>query len=252
MKKFIALLLALWVLPSAALAGGLEVTQEEPAVVAAASEDEADAALADAQDDEAADEQIPEKIRRFIDVARTEFEANDWKKLPKDNKYTVWYYGDHRQIGWCSVFLIWCANEAGIPLFKKDAVEMPEDGIFSCIEGRVGNVKLGFESVGRWTETEPPKPGYLIIYGVRGSTPYTHIAMVETVTEISEGTYELTTLEGNINSTVKRYRYRYDLTPKKAYYNMSAVPEDERTDENCQYKLHNEKWYVFGFCKTWE
>ena len=259
MKKIIALCLALWLLPAGALAGRLEVTQETPAITrapggeAATQEDEG-AALAppEAPDEGAQGGEIPEKIQRFIEVARAEFEANDWKKLPKDNKYTVWYYGDHRQIGWCSVFLIWCANEAGIPLFKKDAVEMPDDGVFSCIEGRVGNVKLGFESVGRWTETEPPKPGYLIVYGVRGSTPYTHIAMVESVTEIGEGVYELTTLEGNINSTVKRYRYRYDLTPKKAYHNMSVVPEGERSDENCQYKLHNEKWYVFGFCKTWE
>lgn len=37
---------------------------------------------------------------------------------------------------------------------------------------------------------------------------------------LGDGVYELTTLEGNVNSTVKRYRYRYDLTPKKAYHNM--------------------------------
>ncbi len=249
-RRLIALLLCLCLAPAWALGGELELVSAGDAPAAPAPD--AQALLnADASGDDAQDE-VPEKIRRFIEVARTEFEANDWQKLPKDNKYTVWYYGDHRQIGWCSVFLIWCANEAGIPLFKKDAVVVPEDGVFSCIEGRVGNVKLGFESVGRWTETEPPRPGDLVIYGVRGSTPYTHIAMVESVQALGDGVYELTTLEGNVNSTVKRYRYRYDLTPKKAYHNMSVVPEDERTDDNCQYKLHNESWYVFGFCRTWE
>ena len=103
-----------------------------------------------------------------------------------------------------------------------------------------------------WTETEPPRPGDLLIYGVRGSTPYTHIGMVETVTDLGDDVYELTTIEGNVGATVKRYRFRYDLTPKRAYHNMSEVPQDERTDENCQYKLHDEEWYVFGFCRTWE
>ena len=249
-RRLIALLLCLCLAPAWALGGELELVSAGDAPAAPAPD--AQALLnADASGDDAQDE-VPEKIRRFIEVARAEFEANDWQKLPKDNKYTVWYYGDHRQIGWCSVFLIWCANEAGIPLFKKDAVVVPEDGVFSCIEGRVGNVKLGFESVGRWTETEPPRPGDLVIYGVRGSTPYTHIAMVESVQALGDGVYELTTLEGNVNSTVKRYRYRYDLTPKKAYHNMSVVPEGERTDDNCQYKLHNESGYVFGFGRTGE
>ena len=101
------------------------------------------------------------------------------------------------------------------------------------------------------TEGGVPKPGYLVIYGVRASTPYTHVAIVESVKEMGDGVYELTTIEGNLNSTVRRINYRYDATPKRQYYNMSAVPEDEITEENCQYKLQKDDWYVTGFCATW-
>ena len=68
---------------------------------------------------------------------------------------------------------------------------------------------------------------------------------------VGDGVYELTTIEGNLNSTVRRINYRYDATPKRQYYNMSAVPEDEITEENCQYKLQKDDWYVTGFCATW-
>lgn len=250
--RIAALALCLWLIPTGALASVAELIQPT-AGDAAAPTTASEATPAEATASEAASEgEMPEKIRRFIEVAQNEFTQTNWERLPKDNKYTIWFYGDHRQIGWCSVFLIWCANEAGIPLFEMESVEVPQDGVFSCREGRVGNVKLGFESVGRWTETEPPRPGDLLIYGVRGSTPYTHIGMVETVTDLGDDVYELTTIEGNVGATVKRYRFRYDLTPKRAYHNMSEVPQDERTDENCQYKLHDEEWYVFGFCRTWE
>ena len=196
--RIAALALCLWLIPAGALASVAELIQPtagDPAAPATASE------AVPATASEAAGE-MPEKIRRFIEVAQNEFTQTNWERLPKDNKYTVWFYGDHRQIGWCSVFLIWCANEAGIPLFEMESVEVPQDGVFSCREGRVGNVKLGFESVGRWTETEPPRPGDLLIYGVRGSTPYTHIGMVETVTDLGDDVYELTTIEGNVGATV--------------------------------------------------
>lgn len=108
------------------------------------------------------------------------------------------------------------------------------------MEGRVGNVRLAFEEHGRWldgTEGAVPKPGYLVIYGVRSSTPYTHVAIVESVRDLGGGLYELTTIEGNLNSTVRRINYRYKREPQAQIYNMSVVPENEITQENCQYTL---------------
>lgn len=200
-------------------------------------------------------EDMPLAARNFVLTARAEFEKNNWTKLPKNNEYTKWYYHDNREIGWCSVFQIYCAYHSGLQLIRyKQDVAVEPDACISAMEGRVGNVRLAFEEHGRWvdgTEGGVPKPGYLVIYGVRASTPYTHVAIVESVKEMGDGVYELTTIEGNLNSTVRRINYRYDATPKRQYYNMSAIPEDEITEENCQYKLQKDDWYVTGFCATW-
>lgn len=200
-------------------------------------------------------EDMPLAARNFVLTARAEFEKNNWTKLLKNNEYTKWYYHDNREIGWCSVFQIYCAYHSGLQLirYKQDVTVEPGECI-SAMEGRVGNVRLAFEEHGRWldgTEGSVPKPGYLVIYGVRASTPYTHVAIVESVKELGGDVYELTTIEGNLNSTIRRINYRYDATPKRQYYNMSAVPENEITEENCQYKLQKDDWYVTGFCATW-
>ena len=200
-------------------------------------------------------EEMPLAARNFVLTARAEFEKHPFEKLPKANDYTKWYYQDKREIGWCSVFQLYCAYHSGVQLIKyKQGVTVEPDEVISAMEGRVGNVYLAFEEQGRWldgTQEAVPKPGYLVIYGVRSSTPYTHIAIVESVFEIGDGLYELTTIEGNINSSVRRMNYRYDATPKKRYYNMFAIPEEGITRENCQYKLQNQNWYITGFCATW-
>ena len=180
-------------------------------------------------------EDMPLAARNFVLFARAEFEK--------------------REIGWCSVFQIYCAYHSGLQLirYKQDVDVQPGDCI-SAMEGRVGNVRLAFEEHGRWldgTEGAVPKPGYLVIYGVRSSTPYTHVAIVESVRDLGGGLYELTTIEGNLNSTVRRINYRYNANPKRKYYNMSVVPENEITQENCQYTLQKDDWYVTGFCATW-
>lgn len=50
---------------------------------------------------------------------------------------------------------------------------------------------------------------------------------------------------------MRRINYRYNANPKRKYYNMSVVPENEITQENCQYTLQKDDWYVTGFCATW-
>lgn len=201
-------------------------------------------------------EDMPLQARNFVLLARAQFEQHPFEKLPKANDYTRWYYRDKREIGWCSVFQIWCAYHSGLQLIKyKQDVEVGENDVISAMEGRVGNIYYAFKAHERWMQADEmeavPKPGYLVIYGVRGSTPYTHVAIVESVAELGDGVYELTTIEGNLNSTIKRLNYRYDATPKRKYYNMSVVPEEEITRENCQYTLQKNDWYVTGFCKTW-
>lgn len=198
---------------------------------------------------------MPLAARNFVLTARAQFERHPFEKLPKANEYTQWYYEDKREIGWCSVFQIWCAYHSGVPMIHfKQKDPLPEGAVFTAMEGRVGNVYKAFVNQNRWRSGEEggiPKPGYLIIYGVRGSTPYTHIAIVESAAPLADGRYELTTIEGNVNSTIKRMNFRYDPAPKKPYYNMSVIPENEITRQGCQYTLQKDSWYVTGFCATW-
>jgi len=199
--------------------------------------------------------EMPEAARLFVLTARAQFERHPFEQLPKNNEYTRWYYHDEREIGWCSVFQIWCAYHSGVPLIRwnqKDSLN-PGDS-FSAMEGRVGNVYKAFERRGRWldgTKGAVPKPGYLVIYGVQGSTPYTHIAIVESVTDMGDNLYELTTVEGNLGSRIRRMNYRYSAVPKRKYHNMFAIPENEVQRENCQIKLQADDWYITGFCQTW-
>lgn len=250
LKRIGALAAAMCIAASAALADTAPVKmQTPPEAIETQAEGELDTYGLTFPED------MPLAARNFVLTARAEFEKNNWTKLPKNNEYTKWYYHDNREIGWCSVFQIYCAYHSGLQLIRyKQDVTVEPDACISAMEGRVGNVRLAFEEHGRWvdgTEGGVPKPGYLVIYGVRASTPYTHVAIVESVKEMGDGVYELTTIEGNLNSTVRRINYRYDATPKRQYYNMSAVPEDEITEENCQYKLQKDDWYVTGFCATW-
>ena len=200
--------------------------------------------------------EMPLEAKNFVLFARAQFEKYPFEKLPKANEYTKWYYQDKREIGWCSVFQIYCAQHSGVQLIKhKQDVSVAAEDVISAMEGRVGNVYYVFDAHGRWQQADKmeaiPKPGYIVIYGKRGSTPYTHVGIVESVKELGEGMYELTTVEGNVNSTIKRMNYRYDATPKQKFYNMSVIPEDEITRENCQYTLHNKEWYITGFGNTW-
>ena len=251
MKRLMTLLLAVMMLFGAcALADRAPVYWEEPEKIETQAEGELETFGLTFPED------MPLEARNFVLLARAQFEKHDWAKLPKNNEYTKWFYRDNREIGWCSVFQIWCAYHSGVQLLKyKQDVTVQDGDVISAMEGRVGNVYYAFEQHGRWQQADQmeaiPKPGYLVIYGVRASTPYTHVAIVESVKELGDGMYELTTIEGNINTSVRRMNYRYDATPKKKYNNMFRIPENEITEENCQYKLQKDSWYITGFCETW-
>ena len=251
MKRLMTLLLAAMMLFGAcALADRAPVYWEEPEKIEMQAEGELETFGLTFPED------MPLEARNFVLLARAQFEKHDWANLPKNNEYTKLFYRDNREIGWCSVFQIWCAYHSGMQLLKyKQDVTVQDGDVISAMEGRVGNVYYAFEQHGRWQQADQmeaiPKPGYLVIYGVRASTPYTHVAIVESVKELGDGMYELTTIEGNINTSVRRMNYRYDATPKKKYNNMFKIPDEEITEENCQYKLQKDSWYITGFCETW-
>ena len=96
---------------------------------------------------------MPLAARNFVRFARAEFEKNGGARLPKCNEYTQWYYHDKREIGWCSVFQLYCAYHSGLQLIRyKQDVTVEPDACISAMEGRVGNVRLAFEEHGRWVD----------------------------------------------------------------------------------------------------
>ncbi|MBE0600457.1 MAG: CHAP domain-containing protein [Firmicutes bacterium] len=207
-----------------------------------------------------ADDAMPEVVKNFVYIAKREFYLNKLQGMQRSNQYTKWYYKNKKAVGWCSVFTIWCANAAGFdPIPEKNAKDVqPAEALF-LREGQVGNQYDGFSRLGRFTGV--PRPGYLVMYAnLKNAYLFTHIAIVSDVTDLGGGKYLVTTVEGNMSSTVKSYTYIYDgnldnsaLTTEsrsKLQANILMVPQDRQTDPLTQYET-TENFTVFGFCATW-
>ena len=207
------------------------------------------------------DEYISEIAKNYVYVLNREYYSVARQRLPKYNQYAKWYYGKKKEVGWCSVFTIFCANAAGFDPIEEKTIN-PEGDYTDLFfrEGQVGNQYDGFNKLGRFVGV--PKPGYTVIY-VDMSKAYltTHIGSVVAVEDRGDGLYAVTTVEGNMSNTVKRYTYLYDSncsnhqittdTRKNLQENMAMLPENEHTDPLCQYELHTDHWSVFGFGATW-
>ena len=207
-------------------------------------------------------ESVPtEHAKNMAYVALKEYYSVKRAKLPKYNQYAKWYYGKKNEVGWCSVFGIWCANAAGSnPIKKKEAVDIPETDTLYLREGQVGNQYDGFFKLERFGSI--PRIGYMAIYAeMNNAYRTTHIGIVVDVQERGDGVYQVTTVEGNMSNSVKSYCYLYDSkaandrvgTEKglKLQWNMYEIPKEEQTDPLVQYALHTDHWSVFGFCETW-
>ena len=202
---------------------------------------------------------MPQAIANYLYVVNREYLRTERNRLQRSNQYTRWYYKSSKAVGWCSVFTIYCANASGThPTPKAEATaDMPA---LLLREGSVGNQYDGFFDIDRFVAV--PKPGYLVIYADMNNAYRTvHIATVVAVQDMGEGKYAITTVEGNMSNTVKRYSYLYDSTKtnhkvggeknRKLNWNMGALPESMHTDPITQYTLHTDHWSVFGFCATW-
>ena len=209
------------------------------------------------------DEDVPtEHAKNMAYVALQEYYRVKRARLPKYNQYAKWYYGKKNEVGWCSVFGIWCANAAGSdPVKKKDAQDIPETATLYLREGQVGNQYDGFFKLERFGAI--PRVGYMVIYAeMKNSYRTTHIGIVVDVEDKGDGIYQITTVEGNMSNSVKAYSYLYDSkaanhkvgTEKglRLQWNMHEVPPEEQTNPLFQYALHTDHWSVFGFCETWK
>ena len=206
------------------------------------------------------DNAMPEVVKNFVFIAKREYFLNKRHGLPRANQYTRWYYKSKKEVGWCSVFTIWCANAAGFdPIPEEDAKDVqPSEPLF-LREGQVGNQYDGFSRLGRFVGV--PRPGYIVMYAnMKKTYLYTHVGIVTDVTALNDGLFEVTTVEGNMSSTVKSYTYVYDSnlsnhaltndTRNKLQLNIFPPPADQQNDPLAQYDT-TENFTVFGFCATW-
>lgn len=206
-------------------------------------------------------EAIPEQAKAMVYVARHEFYTVMRARLPKYNQYAKWYYGKKKEVGWCSVFTIWCANASGNnPVQEESLTTVPDSGVVYFREGQVGNQYDGFMKLNLFVVV--PKPGYLVIYGdLSNGYRTTHIGVVVDAVDRGDGLYAVTTVEGNMSNTIKSYTYLYDSNKanntvgvekgRKLQANMSELPPTEQTDPLAQYELHTDHWCVFGFGASW-
>lgn len=201
-------------------------------------------------------EEVPEKIQYMLDIAYTEWETLEGKKLKKSNKYTKWW--NNYEWGWCAGFVTWCMLEAEIPTeLEEDILKEPEGsrkGIF-CVRGSSpAKYEHAFLHMNRTTMM--PQKGFVILYGKKGKNGKWHEGIVYDVQDLGNGKYRLTTLEGNVNSSVWMFVHDYDMNAEKKNKNISLVPEEERKETDAKafsykYTYNDKDMYVSMFLMPW-
>jgi hypothetical protein len=196
--------------------------------------------------------QMPQMIRQGIDIALQDWEAAKGEAFPRSNKYTFWLHNAKSSFGWCGAFINYSLEQASVPMQRGGETILQTDGnAHSVREAAVSKLWMGFSVMDRIAYI--PQPGYLVIYGKSGSTPYIHVGLVTDVAPLGEGRYELKTVEGNMNNRILRYNYIYDAYASRVDKNMISLPEDQRSQpEIFRYELHARgEWYITAFGQTW-
>ena len=197
---------------------------------------------------------VPDEIQQVIDRAIAEWQEAGNAALPKYNKYTQWFNPHAKNgFGWCGAFVGFQFDEVGIEMDKeyraKSAPPLPDGSLFAVKQASQTKLFEGFQSRNRLSNI--PRPGYYIIYGRRGSTPYTHVGLVTAVQDMGEGVYMLDTVEGNLNARIRRYRYLYDSLADRKERNISQIPVDMQTEPDSFLYKYVDNFYINVFGQTW-
>ncbi len=197
---------------------------------------------------------VPPEIEQAIDTAIAEWAAADGNAFARFNKYTEWYNpAAYKGFGWCGAFVGYAIDAAGIQMdkeFKAKSAPPIEDGrLFAVRQASQTKLFEGFESRNRLSHI--PERGYYIIYGRKGSTPYTHVGLVTQVSPLGDGQYILETVEGNLNNRIKRYSYLYDSLAERQERNIKPLPPELQTQPDVFNYKYVENFYLNVFGQTW-
>ena len=197
---------------------------------------------------------VPPEIEQAIDTAIAEWAAADGNAFARFNKYTEWYNpAAYKGFGWCGAFVGYAIDAAGIQMdkeFKAKSAPPIEDGrLFAVRQASQTKLFEGFESRNRLSHI--PERGYYIIYGRKGSTPYTHVGLVTQVSPLGDGQYILETVEGNLNNRIKRYSYLYDSLAERQERNIKPLPPELQTQPEVFNYKYVENFYLNVFGQTW-
>ena len=194
--------------------------------------------------------ELPQTIIDLLDLARSELEEVNGKELKKKNKYTKWR--NNYEYGWCGGFVTWCMIQGDLPMAEFGKIKEGEvEGLYHCKEAMPSKMATGYLKMNRTTKI--PRKGFVICYGNK-STKFWHVGIVYDIEMLPDGKYRLTTIEGDVQSTVKMFIYDYDPYAEKN--NLTLVPKEERTKEetkNFSYKAQwkSQKLYVSMFYMPW-
>lgn len=197
---------------------------------------------------------VPAEIEQVIEKAIAEWQEAANAAFPKYNKYTQWFNPAAKNgFGWCGAFVGFQFDEAGIemnPEYRaKSAPPLPDGSLFAVRQASQTKLYEGFESRNRLSNI--PRPGYYIIYGRRGSTPYTHVGLITAVQDMGEGVYMLDTVEGNLNARIRRYRYLYNSLAERKDRNITQIPADLQTEPDTYLYKYVDNFYINVFGQTW-
>ncbi len=198
-------------------------------------------------------QEVPDVIQQVLDLDYTEWLTVDRQRQPNPNKYTNWR--NKYKFGWCGGFITWCMLQLDIPQKEKNLIQSGEvPGIVHVKEADVSKLSNGYTKMNRVTEI--PQKGFLIVYGKKGGNGFWHVGLVYDAEKLPDGKYRLTTIEGNLNNTIRMFIHDYDPHAEKKSANLSYLPEEERTLEETasfsygrQYKKYD--LYVNQFLMPW-
>lgn len=197
---------------------------------------------------------VPAQIQQVIDLAIQDWAEAGGEAFPKYTLYTQWFNpGAKNGFGWCGAFIGYQFDEAGVemnPEYRpKSAPPLADGALFAVRQASQTKLFEGFRSRNRLSSI--PKPGYYVVYGRRGSTPYTHVGLVTAVQDMGEGKYLLETVEGNLNARIKRYSYVYDSLAERKERNISPIPEGLQTQPEVFNYTYVKEFYLNVFGQTW-